>query len=378
MDAAIQLFAEHGLASVTIRQIASRAGVNPGLIHRYVGGRDELIRLAMAKASADLATELEAVGQPFVDRSAESPVARYEQLLAHLVLEDHDLATIPLDYPLGTFVVDRIEQGGELDDRAARLRAASVVALDLGWRLLEPLVCTASRLTDEESRPDVGRGGPSPRRPHDRAVSLDQIPGSSVRGRPPNDTDAPRGPDAVRRAVLDSAAALFSARGVAAVALREVAVDARVHPSLVHRYVGNKDDVLSAVLADLVDQLRDDLPAFAERADEPLPPGVAQVLATHQRIVTHLVIEGRSLGDYQFEYPVMDHIIAEMQRIHGIDAATARRRGALIYAHDVAMRLFLPVLLAAVGLDPDDADDLQQAARQVNLRLSSSDPSGAA
>jgi AcrR family transcriptional regulator len=209
-------------------------------------------------------------------------------------------------------------------------------------------------------------------------VSLDQLPGASVRGRPPNDTRAPRGPEAVRRAVLDSAAELFSTRGVAAVTMREVAADARVHPSLIHRYVGGKDAVLSAVLADLVDQLRHDLPAFAERADQPLPPALAQVMLTHQRIVTHLVIEGRNLADYQFEYPVMDHIIAEMQRIHGIDAGTARRRGALVYAHDVALRLFLPVLLAAVGLQPDDADDLRQAGRLVNLRISSGSGSGAA
>jgi len=201
-------------------------------------------------------------------------------------------------------------------------------------------------------------------------MTLDQTGRQPPRGRPPKDELAPRGPEAVRRAAVAAAAELFARRGLAGVSVREVAAQAGVNPALIHRYVGGKDPLLRAVLADLLDQLRTDLPAFAERADQPLPESMAAAVATHQRIAAHLVMEGYDIGDYQFDFPVMDHIVAEIQRVHGVDAATARRRGALIYAHDMTVRLLMPVLLRAAGLDPSDADDLRAAARRVNLRLS--------
>ncbi|AWH97457.1 TetR/AcrR family transcriptional regulator [Dietzia psychralcaliphila] len=59
--------------------------------------------------------------------------------------------------------------------------------------------------------------------------------------------DRPVGRDAVRRAVLGTARRLFAARGPRA-SLREVAEAAGVNLGLIHRHVGNKDDLLSAVL----------------------------------------------------------------------------------------------------------------------------------
>ena len=48
------LFARHGPASVTTRQIAAAAGVNLGLIHRYFGSRAALISEAISEGSAPL------------------------------------------------------------------------------------------------------------------------------------------------------------------------------------------------------------------------------------------------------------------------------------------------------------------------------------
>jgi AcrR family transcriptional regulator len=193
---------------------------------------------------------------------------------------------------------------------------------------------------------------------------------TGVRGRPPKDERAPRGPDQVRRATLSAATELFARRGVAAVSVREVAATAGVNPSLVHRYVGGKDQLLAAVLADLVEQLASDLPLYEEVADEPLPGRFTYLLATHQRIVAHLVMEGHAIEDYQVDFPVLDHLIAELQRVNGIDAPSARVRASVISAHELAVRLLMPLLLHMAGLDDDDADDLRQAVRQVNLRLS--------
>lgn len=57
----------------------------------------------------------------------------------------------------------------------------------------------------------------------------------------------PTGREAVRRAVLGTARRVFAARGPRA-PLREVADAAGVNLGLIHRHVGNKDDLLAAVL----------------------------------------------------------------------------------------------------------------------------------
>ena len=54
LDAAMTLFALHGPASVTTRQIAAAAGVNLGLIHRHFGSRATLISEAISEGSAPL------------------------------------------------------------------------------------------------------------------------------------------------------------------------------------------------------------------------------------------------------------------------------------------------------------------------------------
>jgi AcrR family transcriptional regulator len=54
LAAAVELFAEHGPASVSIRDIAHHAGVNHGLVHRHFGSRDELLAEAIEVGSTSL------------------------------------------------------------------------------------------------------------------------------------------------------------------------------------------------------------------------------------------------------------------------------------------------------------------------------------
>jgi len=148
--AAIEAFGQRGIARVTVRQVCTVAGVNPGLVHRYIGTKDDLVRLALTRAAEDLSDRLRGGEGPFPSHVAHDPVADYERLLIHLVLEDHDLEAMDLDFPLTRFLVDLVARTSGLDDRDARMRTASVVALDLGWRLFAPLVGTATHLRPEE------------------------------------------------------------------------------------------------------------------------------------------------------------------------------------------------------------------------------------
>jgi AcrR family transcriptional regulator len=42
--AAVELFAKEGPDGVALRQVASAAGVNYGLIHQYIGTKDDQLR----------------------------------------------------------------------------------------------------------------------------------------------------------------------------------------------------------------------------------------------------------------------------------------------------------------------------------------------
>ncbi len=162
--AAIDQFAEGGIAGVSVRQIAAHAGVNPGLVHRYIGSKVDLVRLAVAAAGADLDRQLDQVGdldaaagpppEGHIDDQPDPPsieeaLTRYERLLAHLALEDHDLDGLDVTSELWSLAVDQARRAG-LDPRAAQLRAVSLVALDLGWRLFEPVVAAATRIEPGE------------------------------------------------------------------------------------------------------------------------------------------------------------------------------------------------------------------------------------
>jgi AcrR family transcriptional regulator len=60
LAAARRLFAEEGFESVSMRRIASEAGVDPSLIHHYFGSKDELF-MAAIELPMDPAPEVEAV-----------------------------------------------------------------------------------------------------------------------------------------------------------------------------------------------------------------------------------------------------------------------------------------------------------------------------
>jgi TetR/AcrR family transcriptional regulator len=62
LRAALQTFAEKGFDGSTTREIATRAGVNHGLIPYYFGSKESLWRDAVDRAFGELAAGLEATG----------------------------------------------------------------------------------------------------------------------------------------------------------------------------------------------------------------------------------------------------------------------------------------------------------------------------
>jgi len=61
IEAAAALASERGSGHVTVRDIATRAGVNATFVHRYFGSKHNLIRAAMQQAQERLASRIEEV-----------------------------------------------------------------------------------------------------------------------------------------------------------------------------------------------------------------------------------------------------------------------------------------------------------------------------
>jgi AcrR family transcriptional regulator len=145
LDAAAELFATRGLGEVGLRDIAAQANVQPSLIARYIGTRDELIDAVMN----DLA---ERVGQDVADHPLEqlsfepnSPLGQWTRLLASFAISGRKVAP-DLGFNPSVALSHTIQDAYGLDETAARVRTAQVIALGLGWRLLESYLIDTGNL----------------------------------------------------------------------------------------------------------------------------------------------------------------------------------------------------------------------------------------
>jgi AcrR family transcriptional regulator len=157
LGAASDLFAEFGPARVSVRQIATRAGVNHGLVHYYFGSKAGLLAAVLDRTAADVADELaQADGAALVTRS-DSAVVRHTRILAHVILNADDPAAIQHEFPTQRKLVAGMKQRG-LPDPAARERAAQVSALVLGWHLFGEFLTDAVGLRGRDPTTDAVLG----------------------------------------------------------------------------------------------------------------------------------------------------------------------------------------------------------------------------
>ena len=77
IEAMLDLVAEHGVSGATVRAVAARAGVTPGLIRHYFGAKEALTRAAYAQVMTRMTTD----NHRLLDGVTGGPKAR----LAHFV-----------------------------------------------------------------------------------------------------------------------------------------------------------------------------------------------------------------------------------------------------------------------------------------------------
>jgi AcrR family transcriptional regulator len=187
----------------------------------------------------------------------------------------------------------------------------------------------------------------------------------SRRPGPRRPAGSPAGPDEVRRAVLDAAAALFAAHGVDAVSLRDIAAAADVNLSLIGRYIGHRDELVAEVFGHVSDQLA--------RAVEENPlsgQGFSPdtVMGKWVRIAAALVISGRSLDSR----PEFNPVVAMAQTLiagYGLADEAARLRAAQIVAAALGWRIFEDYLVQAGGLEAVPLTALREELARSARRL---------
>ena len=144
LEAAARLFAERGVDRVSLRDIAHAADVQLPLIRRYVGRRAELVDDVFQRLNDQVAAYVETHPLEQLEYGRDSPLGRWLAMSTHYALSGQ----VP---PMGgTSPVDSLaevfEQSFGIDHQTARLRAAQVTAISMGWRLFESYLTAAPEL----------------------------------------------------------------------------------------------------------------------------------------------------------------------------------------------------------------------------------------
>ena len=144
LTAAAELFAEHGPAATSIRDIAARSKVNHGLVFRHFGTKEQLVGAVLDHLGANL-TELLAGEVPAeqIDAAADQQL----RVMARTLLDGYPAGQLQKHFPNVAALLDQVRLRHD-SDAGARLAVANALALQFGWRLFEPILRAAAGLEE--------------------------------------------------------------------------------------------------------------------------------------------------------------------------------------------------------------------------------------
>ncbi len=137
-DAAARLIIEHG-THVSVRQIASAAGVNHGLVHTYFGTKQDLLVAAYDQINQRASAELDGDGFPPADL-AERRGGELARALARMQLDD--LGGLITEHPITSswrhaLAAREPDLSPEIVDEKVTIAAT----LALGWAVFGERLC---------------------------------------------------------------------------------------------------------------------------------------------------------------------------------------------------------------------------------------------
>lgn len=156
LNAASELFAAKGPTATSIREVATRAGVNHGLVHRHFGSKRQLLA-ATLQHLADSAAAVRESGAAIEELEAAHDLQL--RVMVRSTLDGFPIEELQERKPGMVWLLDQIRPG-HADDRDARLATAHAIALQLGWRLMGPSLRAGLGLedmSDADVRAEVAR-----------------------------------------------------------------------------------------------------------------------------------------------------------------------------------------------------------------------------
>jgi TetR/AcrR family transcriptional regulator, repressor for neighboring sulfatase len=142
--AAHRLFMARGPAAVSLRDVAAEADVNLGLIHRYVGSKDEVVALVLDRHGMRAAAALDGKTTlvELLDWLAAGHRHRSGRLFAGIILDDIDALSLKREFPIAKALVAALERDAPWCDPVST--AALLQSLVLGWEVFSSYLIGAT------------------------------------------------------------------------------------------------------------------------------------------------------------------------------------------------------------------------------------------
>ncbi len=178
-------------------------------------------------------------------------------------------------------------------------------------------------------------------------------------------TQALRGPEAVKAALVEAATDLFASQGDASV--RTVAARAGVNHGLVHHYFGGKSGLRAAVLERLAAGLFAALDVPADGSIRALSRAALRVTEQDPRmakILARALLDGEVPRQLQSSFPIVERLLSA-----STSAGTLAHKA--VIAEGLALTLgslvFGEWIEAALGLDAQELEAIREQAIERNL-----------
>ena len=160
IEAASMLFAAKGPSQVSVREIADRAKVNHGLVHRHFGSKGKLLKAVMEDLSARLAIKAVRPLDPSDEDILRLQIFQnlskneaYVKILARSLLDGEPLEDIQDRFPVIEDLIqfaNRKKDAGSFDeDTDPRAVIAYQVASVMGWLTFERYLLASTGLGQE-------------------------------------------------------------------------------------------------------------------------------------------------------------------------------------------------------------------------------------
>jgi AcrR family transcriptional regulator len=156
--AAAQLFAERNPSQVSVREIATRAGVSHALVHRYLGTKDDIFRAALAldrEEAAEYWLKDHGLGRTAGTFEEDLPPGRYIRTVMRASLDGVAMKPEDLKFPHADKMLEFLqtrEFPNVADDPGfdVRIVFSAVTAMAAGMAVAEDFFLVQSGLENED------------------------------------------------------------------------------------------------------------------------------------------------------------------------------------------------------------------------------------